>query len=256
MAIYDHQGASQILIGRVTDWNGSVESAQQRVYDYNGSASSLIHEDSISIADIPIGARLYLPRKDGGGNDGWNHFMMADHDGIRHTVVAWQPIWPDMHISINTGLWYEGGNYGGDGLSQACLKVHQRLNDTFMYHVFNDSHPWIRNVDGTGNYVINPPGAKVWPLGWVNATGDTQGQSIATRRLQYFASHGWDGFHAGVNERVFSRDWHLQSAGYQIIIANNGNATQMTGGYCRPCLTVDSGVKFILSGDAYIFSSF
>lgn len=253
MPIYDSNGAVQSIIGKPSDWNGATESFHQKVYDFNGSASSLIYEDEVPIYTLPIGSRIYLPRKDGGGNDGWNHFMVANYDGGYRTVlVAWQPIWPDMHIAINTGVWYEGNNYGGDALSQACLKVHQKLDDAFMAHVFNDSHPWIRNTDGTGNYVISPGGAKVWPLSWADATGDTQGQPSGVGRLQYFASHGWDGFHAGVNERVFTRDWHLGSAGYQVIINNDGSANQQTGGYCRPCLTVDQYPKATKVADYYV----
>lgn len=256
MPIYDNQGATQILIGKVTDFNGAVEGWQQKVYDFNGSVTSLIHEEDVGIAELPLGARVYLPRKDGGGNDEWNAFMVADHEGDRHVLVAWQPIWPDMLISTTTSVWYEGGEYGGDALSQACLKVHQKLNDAFIINrVHMDSHPWVRNNDGTGNLVVRPAGARIFPISWTDVTGDTQGQPVGYRRLQYFAAYGWDGFHAGVNERVFTRDWHLNSDGYQIIIANDGSATQMTGGYCRPCLTVNSVPRFRKEADYYVCTS-
>lgn len=255
MPIYDHTGAVLGTIGKVLDLDGTANRPIGKVFDHTGAVLSAIWEDEIPIYELPLGTKVYLPRKDGGGNDGWNAFMVADHEGDRNVLVAWQPVWPDLLINVTTGVWYEGGEYGGDALSQACLKVHQKLNDAFMTRVYGESHPWVRNTDGTGNYVVRPNPARVWPLSWTNASGDVQGQPVGERRLQYFSNYGWDGFHAGVNERVFTRDQHLNSAGYQIIIDNSGNATQMTGGYCRPCLITNNIPKFTQSGDGFICTS-
>lgn len=258
MPIYDHTGAVLSETGKILELNGSVSSPIGKVFDHTGGVLSSIWEDEIPIYDLPLGAKIYLPRKDGGGNDGWNAFMVANHDtpNYRHKIISWQPIWPDLLINVTTGVWYEGGEYGNDALSQACLKVHQKLNDSFMTHAWNECRAWVRNSDGTGNYVVFPPGARVWPLSWADVTGDQQGQaSLGVPKMQYFTNYGWDNFHSGQNERVFTRDQHLISAGYQIVIAYGGEATQMTGGYCRPCLTLDNNPKFQPSGDGYICTS-
>lgn len=249
--VYDYNGSALSEIDVIYDYNGTTTPEIGVAYDYDGTTQSVVYEASTPIYNIPIGARMFLPASDGTLN-WYTHFMMADHNpnGNRHTCVMWAPSWPDLYVDIATGVWYEGGLYGNDLLSQRCKFIYDRINPIILPRIWNESKKWIRNLDGTGNYVITPNAAQVWPLGWSEISGDSQGQSTGISRLQYFATYGWDNYHSA--ERNFTRDWFIGSAGYQITVVSGGGTTT-GGGYCRPCVTLDNNTLWRKVNDYYVY---